>query len=56
MAEKKQINIQVTEKEFEFLEKYCDETGNTKTAVIRELIRKLEAETVAKAMDSLRGG
>jgi hypothetical protein len=33
MAEKKHINIQVTEKEFKFLEKYCDETGNTKTAV-----------------------
>lgn len=56
MAEKQQINFQVTKKEMEILEKYCDETGNTKTATLRELIRSLEAHTGAKALQSLQGG
>jgi hypothetical protein len=56
MASKKQLNVLVTEKEMEFLEKYCDETGQTRTAVVRDLIRKLEAQTAAKAAESLHGG
>ncbi|MCY7337135.1 MAG: hypothetical protein LH613_13140 [Chamaesiphon sp.] len=44
-AAKRRIDILVTEKEFEILEKYCEENGQTKTAVVRELIRKLEAHT-----------
>ena len=44
-ANKKRIDILVTEKEFEILEKYCEENGQTKTAILRELIRKLEAQT-----------
>jgi hypothetical protein len=45
MATKKQLNVLITDKEMEFLEKYCDETGHTRTAVIRQLIRELEAHT-----------
>lgn len=52
MANKKQLNVLVTEKEMEFLEKYCEETGQTRTSVVRELIRKLEAQTVALAAQS----
>ena len=54
-AAKRRIDILVTEKEFEILEKYCEENGQTKTAIIRELIRKLEAQTAAKAAESLQG-
>ena len=54
-AAKRRIDILVTEKEFEILEKYCEENGQTKTAIIRELIRKLEAHTAAKAAESLQG-
>jgi Replication regulatory protein RepB len=50
---KRRIDIIVTEKEFEILEQYCEDNGQTKTAVIRELIRKLEAHTAAKAVESL---
>jgi hypothetical protein len=53
---KRRIDIIVTEKEFEILEQYCEDNGQTKTAVIRELIRKLEAHTAAKAVESLQGG
>jgi hypothetical protein len=56
MASKKQLNVLVTDKEMEFLEKYCDETGQTRTAVVRQLIRDLEAHTAAKAAESLQGG
>jgi hypothetical protein len=56
MAEKQQINFQVTKKEMEILKKYCDETGNTQTAVLRGLIGTLEAHTAAKAAESLQGG
>jgi hypothetical protein len=41
----RRIDIIVTEKEFEILEQYCEDNGQTKTAVIRELIRTLEAHT-----------
>ena len=55
-ANKKRIDILVTEKEFEILEKYCEENGQTKTAILRELIRKLEAQTDGhKAAESLQG-
>jgi hypothetical protein len=56
MASKKQLNVLITDKEMEFLEKYCDETGHTRTAVIRQLIRELKAHTAAKAVESLQGG
>ena len=49
MANKKQLNVLITDKEMEFLEKYCDETGQTRTAVVRQLIRELEAHTAARA-------
>jgi len=54
-AVKRRIDILVTEKEFEILEQYCEDNGQTKTAVVRELIRKLEAQTAAKAVESLQG-
>jgi hypothetical protein len=54
---KRRIDIIVTEKEFEILEQYCKDNGQTKTAVIRELIRTLRAaHTAAKAVESLQGG
>ena len=43
-TEKKRIDILVTKREFEMLEKYCQENGLTKTAALRELIRKLGGE------------
>jgi hypothetical protein len=55
-ATKRRIDIIVTEKEFELLEQYCADNGQTKTAVIRELIRTLGAHTGAKALASLQGG
>jgi Ribbon-helix-helix protein, copG family len=55
-AAKRRIDIIVTEKEFETLEQYCKDNGQTKTAVIRELIRTLRAHTAAKAVESLQGG
>jgi Replication regulatory protein RepB len=64
MTTKRRIDIIVTEKEFEILEQYCEDNGQTKTAVIRELIRTLKAHTAndrladqkAKAVESLQGG
>ena len=53
---KRRIDIIVTEKEFEILEQYCEDNGQTKTAVIRELIRTLGAHTAAKAVESPQGG
>jgi hypothetical protein len=50
---KRRIDILVTEKEFEILEQYCADNGQTKTAVMRELIRTLKAHTAAKAAESL---
>jgi hypothetical protein len=44
---KRRIDIIVTEKEFEILEQYCEDNGQTKTAVIRELIRTLGAHTAS---------
>jgi hypothetical protein len=55
MAVKKRIDIQVIESEFEILEAYCNEVGQSKTAVIRELIRSLKKKTAAKAAESLQG-
>ncbi|MGL4621391.1 MAG: CopG family transcriptional regulator [Chroococcidiopsis sp.] len=55
-AAKRRIDIIVTEKEFEVLEQYCEDNGQTKTAVIRQLIRTLGAQTAAKAAESLQGG
>jgi hypothetical protein len=55
-AAKRRIDILVTEKEFEMLEQYCADNGQTKTAVVRELIRTLKAHTAAKAAESLQGG
>jgi Replication regulatory protein RepB len=63
-ATKRRIDILVTEKEFEILEQYCEDNGQTKTTVIRELIRTLKAHTAngrladqkAKAVESLQGG
>lgn len=44
MADKRRIDIQVTEKELEILDRYCNEMGLSKTVVLRELIRKLGQE------------
>ena len=55
-AVKRRIDILVTEKEFEILEQYCEDNGQTKTTVIRELIRTLKAHTAAKAAESFQGG
>ena len=55
-AIKRRIDILVTEKEFEILEEYCEDNGQTKTTVIRELIRTLKAHTGAKALESPQGG
>lgn len=35
------INIRIEESEDELLEAYCQQTGRTKTDVLREAIRKL---------------
>lgn len=35
------INIRIEESENELLEVYCQQTGRTKTDVLRECIRKL---------------
>ena len=53
MADKRRIDIKVTEKEFEILDRYCNEMGLSKTVVLRELIRKLGEEIAAKAVQSL---
>lgn len=56
MTAKKRIDIQVIESEFEILEEYCNEVGQSKTAVIRELIRSLgKKKTAALAAKSLQG-
>lgn len=41
MTEKKLINIRVSVEEDKLLTSYAEETGRTKTDVIRELIRSL---------------
>jgi Ribbon-helix-helix protein, copG family len=56
MADKRRIDIKVTEKEFEILDRYCNDMGLSKTVVLRELIRKLGEEIAAKAAQSLQGG
>jgi Ribbon-helix-helix protein, copG family len=52
MADKRRIDIKVTEKEFEILDRYCNDMGLSKTVVLRELIRKLGEEIAAKAAQS----
>jgi len=39
---KKSIFFRLTDKEFEKLEFYCEETGRTKSDVLRELIRTIK--------------
>ncbi|MEH2360712.1 ribbon-helix-helix protein, CopG family [Nostoc sp.] len=41
MADEKQLNIRIPEKEMDVLERYCKQTSRTKTDVLRELIRSL---------------
>jgi Ribbon-helix-helix protein, copG family len=55
MADKRRVDIKVTEKEFEILDRYCNEMGLSKTVVLRELIRKLGEEIAAKAVQSPQG-
>jgi hypothetical protein len=45
----KQINFIPSEKEMKILEDHCANLGLSKTAVLRELIRKLGEENAAKA-------
>ncbi len=40
--EKKSIFFRLTDEEFGLIEAYCQQTGRTKSDVLRELIRKLE--------------
>jgi len=44
----KMINIRVPESEFELLEWYCKQTGQTKTTVLREYIRSLDPTLIPK--------
>ncbi|AFZ48756.1 CopG domain protein DNA-binding domain protein [Cyanobacterium stanieri PCC 7202] len=39
---KKSIFFRLTDEEFEQIEAYCQQTGRTKSDVLRELIRKLK--------------
>jgi hypothetical protein len=55
MEDRKQINFKPSDKEMKILEDYCADMGLTKTAVLRELIRKLGEENAAKAAQSLQG-
>jgi hypothetical protein len=52
MAEKKQISVVLPENEFEILETHCIKVSQSKTAVVRELIRRLGEENAAKAAQS----
>jgi hypothetical protein len=53
----KQINFIPSDGEMKILEDYCLKMKLSKTAVLRQLIRKLgEEETAAKAAQSLQGG
>jgi predicted DNA-binding protein len=56
MPEKKQISVVLPENEFRILENHCNNVSQSKTAVVRELIRKLGEENAAKAVASLQGG
>ena len=56
MKGSKQINFIPSDKEMKILEDYCDAMELSKTAVLRELIRKLGEETAAKAAESSQGG
>jgi hypothetical protein len=49
MKNGKQINFIPSEKEMKILEDYCANMGLSKTALLRELIRKLGEENAAKA-------
>lgn len=40
----KNLNIRVSEKEWEVLKRYCQKEQRSKTDVLREFIRSLEAE------------
>lgn len=51
----RQINFIPSEKEMKILEDHCANIGLSKTAVLRELIRKLGEENAAKAVASLQG-
>jgi hypothetical protein len=51
----KQIDFIPSEKEMKILEDRCANMGLSKTAVLRELIRKLGEENAAKAAKSLLG-
>ena len=51
----KQINFIPSEKEMKILEDHCGNLGLSKTAVLRELIRKLGEENAAKAAQSFQG-
>ena len=42
MTMKKSIFFRLTDEEFELIEAYCQQTGRTKSDVLRELIRKLK--------------
>jgi hypothetical protein len=46
-----QLNVLIPNEEVEFLEKYCDETGTTRSIVITKLIKRLKARV--DALDSL---
>jgi hypothetical protein len=52
MKNGKQINFIPSEKEMKILEDHCANMGLSKTAVLRELIRKLGEENAAKAAQS----
>jgi hypothetical protein len=70
MEDRKQINFKPSDKEMKILEDRCADMGLTKTAVLRELIRKLgeenaedsraiawlAAEAAADSTPSLKGG
>ena len=56
MKGSKQINFIPSDKEMKILEDYCEAMELSKTAVLRELIRRLGEETAAKAAESLQGG
>jgi|GEM_PF-2674770 len=56
MKGSKQINFIPSDKEMKILEDYCESMELSKTAVLRELIRRLGEETAAKAAESLQGG
>ena len=55
MEDRKQINFKPSDKEMKILEDHCANMGLTKTAVLRELIRKLGEENAVKAAQSFQG-